>query len=84
MYINHSFFKNVIDLNKLLFQYMSKRSQSVSIDISNVQIQRVHNEFENKYYKDCLYPQLKDIWKVEKESFMVCVACIMYELLYYR
>jgi hypothetical protein len=79
MYIEKSFFKNVIDLNKLLFQYMGKPNQCDSYDVSNIQI--LYNQFENKYYKECLYPQLKDIWKVEKESFMVCVACIMFQLL---
>jgi len=78
MYINHSFFKNVIHLNKLLFQYMSKHSQCTSLDM---QIQKIHDEFENNYYKDSLYPHLKDVWKLEKEGFMVCVACIMYQLL---
>jgi hypothetical protein len=89
MQVKNSFFQNVINMNKLLFQCMQKepyrfpytdRYNQLILTL-NIRLNQFYADIENEYYNKLLYPNLQEIWKVEKDSYMMCIICIIYSLM---
>lgn len=80
----------LLDINKLIFKFIRKE-ESISIE----QFNKTHNHYnhllhntyaniETIYYNTIMLPNLQNIWKTEKESFLLCITCIIHTIMKYH
>jgi hypothetical protein len=81
MYRNIS--KKLIDLNRIILKFIRQENkipappkESVTEFYKTLETTQTH--LENTYYDNVMYPQLQNIWRVEKEVLLYCISCIIY------
>lgn len=85
MYNNvyNNMYNKLIDINRLIFKFMR---QEKTITPSNKEtihefyktLETTHTKLENTYYDTVMYPELQNIWRIEKEALLYCMSCIIY------
>ena len=80
----------LLDINKLIFKFIRKED-TIPIEHFNKTHKHysrlLHNTYtniENIYYNAVMLPKLQNIWKIEKESYLLCITCIIHTIMNYR
>ena len=73
--------KNTHD-NNLIIHQNNKTNNNIDYDkISNIYINKINKlsvELEDVYYHNLMFPQLKNIWNIEKNIYIACITCIIH------
>lgn len=78
---------SILQINKLIFKFLHKDHNN--IDTNNDKtiykcsriLDKTYHNLENIYYNQVLYPKLENIWQYEKESFLLCITCIIHTIM---
>jgi hypothetical protein len=74
-------FNSLIGINKFLFQFIGKEADTLAYrktsEVFNTKLIKLHKDIESVYYNQILYPNLQEIWYIEKEALFICILCII-------
>lgn len=78
--------QHLLNINKLIFRFLHKEpSIKTNYDLTVHKCTRLldntYRSLENIYYNQVLYPKLENIWQYEKESFILCITCIIHTIM---
>ena len=81
-------FNKLLDIYKLIIKIthsysdnnLSQRKFDVLSNEMFYTLDNTYNKLENTYYTNVMFPQLENIWYIEKQSIILCITCIMHVL----
>ena len=77
----------LLNINKLIFKFIHKQHTIPNENFNKTELKytslldNTYSNIENIYYNKIMLPQLQNIWQIEKESFLLCITCIIHTIM---